>query len=376
MKRKNNKMPNLAKANLLARKTRSVITIFGIALAVALIMVIVGMINGTVRDYANRILNIGADIMVGSSDIGVFYSSEIVNDRYQELIRKIDGVELVTPVLIESAPSINGSKQFNYIYGIDFDNYVKLGSGFNFVAGSGLKEPNDVIIDTEIAEINKLNVGDTINFFNNDWKVVGITKKALGARFFVDRTALARIVHVDRTAVATQFFVKVKPGVNVESVAEAIRNELGEDFSVRNVKDLFESFIGGALGLREFMIAIIGVAAIICFSVILLSMYNAILERTREIGILKSLGATKRFIISEIVKEALIIVIIGIVLGILLSLGGMWLVTRVFPLLQVEFSWAWMLNSAIIAVIATMLGTLYPAWRASRLDPVEALSWE
>jgi putative ABC transport system permease protein len=105
-------------------------------------------------------------------------------------------------------------------------------------------------------------------------------------------------------------------------------------------------------------------------------MYNAILERTREIGILKSLGATKRFIISQIVKEALIIVIIGIAIGILLSLGGMWLVTKVFPLLQVEFSWMWMLYSAIIAVIATMLGTLYPAWRASRLDPVEALSWE
>lgn len=369
-------MPNLAKANLLARKTRSIITIFGIALAVALIMVIVGMINGTVRDYANRILNIGADIMFGSSDIGVFYSSEVINDRYQEVAGKIEGVEHATPVLIESAPSMNGNKQFNYIYGIDYDDYVKLGKGFTYVAGGRLNDPNDVIIDTEVSELNDLNVGDTINFFNKDWKIVGIAKQALGARFFVDRTALAELVHVGRTGIATQIFVKIEPGANAEVVASAIREELGEGFSVRNVKDLFESFIGGAIGIKEFMIATIGVAAIICFSVILLSMYNAILERTREIGILKSLGATKRFIISQIVKEALIIVSIGIFLGIILSIVGMWLVDQLFPVLQVEFSWLWVLNSAIIAVIATMLGTLYPAWRASRLDPVEALSWE
>jgi putative ABC transport system permease protein len=108
----------------------------------------------------------------------------------------------------------------------------------------------------------------------------------------------------------------------------------------------------------------------------MLSMYNAIIERTREIGILKSLGATKGFIITEIVKEAIVIVIIGIACGYLLSLVAMAIVLNMFPLLQVEISLDWMINSALIAVIATMLGTIYPAWRASRLDPVEALIWE
>lgn len=371
-------MPNLAKANLLARKTRSLITIFGIALSVALLLVLVGLVNGTVRDTANRILNIGADIMVGSAEIGVFYPATVGSDKYIERIRPVEGVEKVTPVLIESAPTINKSKQLNnYVYGIDYDDYVGLGQGFKFVAGGRLEKPDDIIIDTEVADLNKVKVGDTLSLLNHDWRVVGIVKEALGARFYTDRHNLVSVVYPERpTNQCTIFYVKVKPGVEVEEVSERLRTLLGEDWSVRNVKELFDLFISGAVGLKEFMVAVIGVCAIICFFVILLSMYTAIIERTREIGILKSLGATKRFIIFEIMKEALIIAIFGIVSGYLLTLAATQMIVGLFPTLEVEMSLEWMINAAAISIIATAVGTLYPSWRASRLDPVEALSWE
>ena len=170
----------------------------------------------------------------------------------------------------------------------------------------------------------------------------------------------------------------IQPGMILD---EGIRNVLEKDQAEDDVFVFGGVHIGAqrissALGLREFMIALIGVCAVICFAVILLSMYNSIIERTREIGILKSLGATKAFIVIEIIKEALIITVVGILVGYLLTFLAGLLVTGLFPLLQLEMSLDWMAYSAVIALIASILGTLYPAGRATRLDPVVALTYQ
>ena len=149
-----------------------------------------------------------------------------------------------------------------------------------------------------------------------------------------------------------------------------------EEWAVRNINDLFGVFLSSALGLRELMIAITAICAIICFSVILLSMYNSIIERTREIGILKSLGATKGFIFYEILKEATIITTLGIIVGYGMTGGTLLLIKEIFPLLEMEMTIEWMGYAALISFVASLLGTLYPASRATRLDPVVALSYE
>jgi putative ABC transport system permease protein len=370
-------MPNLAKANLLARKTRSVVTIFGVAISVALMVILAGMANGTIRDIVNRIMSIGADIMVGGDEMGIFYPSGIISEKVRGKLTEVDGIERATPVLIESAPQVNESKQFNYIYGIDYQDYIRLGEGFNFVDGRELRDPSDIIIDEEVATANQISVGDRLTVLNHDWNVVGIVKEALGARYYVDRKALAAVAHPGRSGgICTVLYVTVRQGMDVEVVSRAVRDNLGSGYSVRNVEELFEAFFEGALPLREFMIAQFAVSAIICFSVILLSMYNAIIERTREIGILKSLGATRGFIIGQILKEALVIVVFGIVVGYVLGSLGLTMITNSFSLLKAEISVELLIYSAVIAICATLLGTLYPALRASRLDPVEALSWE
>jgi len=209
-----------------------------------------------------------------------------------------------------------------------------------------------------------------------DWKVVGITKEALGARIFVQRDELTEIARPGRQGVATLFYVRATDPNDVSGVVARLKSELGDGWAVRNINDLFSVFTSSALGLREFTIAMIGICAVICFAVILLSMYNSIIERTREIGILKSLGATRRFIVQEILKEALLITAIGIVIGYILTYGGLLLIKNLFPLLEMEMTPDWMIISATIAFVAALLGTLYPASRASRLDPVVALSYE
>ncbi|HUX07542.1 MAG TPA: FtsX-like permease family protein [Acidobacteriota bacterium] len=378
-------MPNLVKANMLSRKTRSFVSIFGIALSVALLMVAVGLINGNIRDLANRIAYIGADIMVSKDSFGAFYPNELVNDRYAEKIRAVDGVEIATPVLIESTSYLNPKgteriRQFNYVYGIDFAEYNNVGAGFDFISGGPFEEGEagklELIIDRQMAQANKIRLNDTVEMLGFDWKVVGITKEALGARIFVQRDELTEIARPGRQGVATLFYVRATDPNDVSGVVARLKSELGDGWAVRNINDLFSVFTSSALGLREFTIAMIGICAVICFAVILLSMYNSIIERTREIGILKSLGATRRFIVQEILKEALLITAIGIVIGYILTYGGLLLIKNLFPLLEMEMTPDWMIISATIAFVAALLGTLYPASRASRLDPVVALSYE
>ncbi len=370
-------MPNIVKANLLSRKTRSLVSIFGIGLSVALLLVMVGLVNGNIRDLARRIAYVGADVMVSKDSFGAFYPNELVNERWGErILREVEGVERIAAVLIESASSVNGVRQFNYVYGIDYDQYNRVGSGFEFVAGGPLRGQFDLLLDRRVARSNDIEVGDEVEMLGRRWSVVGIVKEALGARLFVRRDSLTELARPGRGGVATLFYVRAEDRDRTAELVAGLREHLGEGWAVRDINELFGVFISSALGLREFMIALIGVCAVICFAVILLSMYNSIIERTREIGILKSLGATKTFIVVEIIKEALIITVVGILLGYLLTFLAGLLVTGLFPLLQLEMSPDWMAYSAVIALIASILGTLYPASRATRLDPVVALTYQ
>jgi putative ABC transport system permease protein len=128
--------------------------------------------------------------------------------------------------------------------------------------------------------------------------------------------------------------------------------------------------------LNYFITVIIGLAVGIGFLVIFLSMYTTITERTREIGILKSLGASKTYIISAILREAALLTAVGVIAGFIGSVIVRKIVIGLFPTLPVELSWDWRLYAGCLALIGSMLGAFYPALRAARLDPVDALAYE
>jgi putative ABC transport system permease protein len=122
---------------------------------------------------------------------------------------------------------------------------------------------------------------------------------------------------------------------------------------------------------------VIGVSVIIGFMVIFQAMYTAVMERTREIGILKSIGASKFYIVNVILRETTLLALCGIALGIAFSeLASVVLLQRLWPLLRVEISAGWIVNAVIIAIIGAIAGAIYPAIKAARKDPIEALAYE
>jgi putative ABC transport system permease protein len=130
-------------------------------------------------------------------------------------------------------------------------------------------------------------------------------------------------------------------------------------------------------GVKEFINVVIGIGLVIGFGVVCLSMYMAVLQRTREIGILKSLGASRWFILQLILAEAGIMAIGGTILGILFSFGARWVILQLVPAsIPQVIVYQWWPRTAIITLIGALLGALYPGLSAARKDPIEALAYE
>lgn len=129
-------------------------------------------------------------------------------------------------------------------------------------------------------------------------------------------------------------------------------------------------------GLAAFINVVIGVSVCIGFLVIFQSMYTAVMERTREIGILKSMGASKAYIVRLILRETLLLSVVGIVVGIVFSYAASAGLVRAFPTVRIMVEAEWVLKATGIAMIGSILGALYPAFRAAQKDPIDALAYE
>jgi putative ABC transport system permease protein len=129
--------------------------------------------------------------------------------------------------------------------------------------------------------------------------------------------------------------------------------------------------------LKDFIGVVIGVAGIVGFIVVFMAMYTAVLERTREIGILKAVGAGPGYILNILFRETVLLAIFGTILGILLTYGTQWLMLHAVPASLVqETVYSWWPIAGAIAIFGALLGTVVPAMRAVKQDATEALSYE
>jgi len=133
---------------------------------------------------------------------------------------------------------------------------------------------------------------------------------------------------------------------------------------------------GNIPGLSNFIEVMIALAVSIGLLVIFITMYSSIVERTREIGILKSMGASKAYIMNLVLRETALLTLLGIAVGIGLSYLIRRLVIHAFPTLAILITGDWLLRSGGIALLASLLGATYPTFRATRQDAIQALAYE
>ena len=148
-------------------------------------------------------------------------------------------------------------------------------------------------------------------------------------------------------------------------------------YEIRPLKDFVQLMTSSNLpGLKPFINVMIGLAVAIGFLVIFLSMYTTVIERTKEIGVLKSLGASKAYIVEIVMSETALLCAFGAVAGIALSFTAQAILLKLFPALTILMTGKWLAIASAIALVSGLMGAAYPAWMASRKDPVDALAYE
>ena len=146
-------------------------------------------------------------------------------------------------------------------------------------------------------------------------------------------------------------------------------------YSVPELTSLYS--VSNVPGLSAFIDVIIGLSIVVGFLVVFLSMYTAVLERTREVGILKALGASPAYVLNIIFRETVLLAVVGALFGILLTYGSRWAIMTLVPAsLTQKIVPGWWPIAGLIAVTGALLGAMYPAWKAARQDAIEALSYE
>jgi len=366
-------MNKMVVANLVHRPTRSFIATSAIALEVTMILLVVALFYGLLNGSKESQVGVGADLMVmppGSAGL-IGMSGAPISIKVGDVLRKV-------PHLVSAVPVIwwFTQKPVEIIYGIDLASYDTLPPKFRYLSGGPFQGPYDVIVDDYFAGMNKKKVGDTIEILAHDFRISGIVPHGKGGRKFLPLATLQDLEGADGKA--SVFYVKLDDPANADQVEKAIQQTPGmEKYSVRSMREYLSMMTPDNLPGFDLAIKIvIGVAVVVGFLVIFQSMYTAVMERTREIGILKSLGASKWYIVNVVLRETILLGVVGIIAGILISLGTRRAIMIERPVLRLFWSNQWVLRASAIAMVGALAGALYPALKAAQRDPIDALAYE
>ena len=364
-------MNDLVTANVLQRPVRTLVSIAGVALGVTLIMLFTGLSEGMANDQQRRAQNVRAEIIfTRPGSMGLTSSSANLSTKYVERLLEIEGVEAVVPVIWYLGASKSGFG-FNQVEGVDWEPFSAM-NGIKLIKGVAPAAPDELVIDEVKAREDKLDVGGTLKLFGDKpYRVVGIYAPESRARIKMSLAAMQDAL--EAAGKCTYIFVKCRDGEDQVAVARRIDEALpGNKIQfTRDVLNIEKSI--PYLGV--FLRVLVGLSAVVSTLVIMLAMYTTITERTREIGILKAMGASRASIVSVIEKEALLISFVGLLVGFAVAFAlGAFIHERYN--LFFEYNWRWALTAAVIGLLGGALGALYPAIRAANLDAVEALAYE
>ncbi len=366
-------MDSLVFSNMMHRPARTLVSVVGIGVGVLLIVFTVGLAHGVLRERGRRESNIGAEIMMrASGTIGMSGSQgfALPTSRADE-IAKVDGVRVAVPI---GQNLVSSDKGFGtrLVDGIPFDQYAAL-TGLTIKEGTSFTGVGDeAIVDTVWQKDRSAKVGDTVVLYEKPFRIVGIYEPPGGGRIKIPLRRMQEQLGSEGHCSAV--LVACTDPNQRDIVATRLREKFPDD-QIIFTRDLPEIYASSVPALNIFVNVVVAIAAAISMLVILLAMYTTVTERTRQIGVLKSLGMSKTAIAWVIEQEAILVSVFGVAVGLLLTFAARFAVMRATSL-NVEIEPRWMLIALGVGLLGGTIGALYPALRAARQDPVEALSYE
>lgn len=358
-------------ANLGHRPVRTALSILAIAVEVTMILTLVGVSNGTLHESARRARGTGADILVrppGTSALSSLGSSPM-SDKLPPLLAKEPHIVMATGTMVQPL------ELFDSITGLSMDQFVRMSGGFKFVSGGLPVHETDLIVDEPYAREKHIGVGSHLTLAGHEWNVSGVYEPGKLARICATLEALQQVTGNPHRL--SQVYLKVDDPNRAQAIVDALRSKY-PGYQIYTLEYYTSLLSANSLGLlKSFTYVVIGIAMIVGFIVVFMAMYTAVLERTREIGILKAVGSSSGLILSILMRETLLLAVIGTMLGILLTFTTQWLMLHFAPGgLTQETVYSWWPVTAGIAIAGALIGAVIPGIKAVRQDATEALSYE
>lgn len=359
--------------NLLRRKLRSGLTILGVALGIAAIVALTAIGAGIVEGFGNVFATSDADLTLSQNDAYDLFLSSLdaeIGDQVLQMpqVQDVAGI-IYSGARLEGIP-------FFLLLGYDPQQYAI--SHYKVIEGRGLRADREMIIGRGAAENLSKELGDTMQIFDNTFRIVGIYET--GAAF----EEAGGVITLDDAQTIFQkprqvsfFQVKLRDPRQADVVRERIESRF---------PDVLVSLGTGAEQRQEtyamiesFTLAIGVIAALVGGLGMMNTVMMSVFERTREIGVLRALGWRRRRIMSMILGESLILSVLGGALG--MGIGvGLARLAQLSPglasMYQAKLSSNLFIEAGVIALVLGAVAGAYPAWRASQLQPVEALRYE
>jgi len=379
-------MIDLAIKNILRQKTRTIITLVGIAIGIGAIVSLGSISSGLRVMISEQLEQVSGQItVIQKLNAALFMAmseSRISESTLQE-IENIDGVEKVAPVIMKSG-YLEGTKMFGqpnmYEIGIEPGKEELYTAGsIDYEDGEGLEEGDTyvAVLGHNIADSLDLDVGDTIEVEGTELEIKGILEEfndpAIDFGIMMPMQTVKEILDREDYSIIMVYPEDIK---DAEDVAKSIEDSI-EGVNAITTEE-FAKQIGKIIDqIQFFTLGIAGISAIVGGLGVMNTMIMSIMERRREIGIMKAIGATRKFILSQIITESIIIALIGGIIGVLLgSTGSFGLRTFSQGLASARVTPGLIIGSLGFAMFLGVIGGLYPAWKAANLDPVQTLRYE
>ena len=372
-----NRIP-VAFRNLQSDRVRFVINVTGVAFSVLLICFQLSILKGTSAQITTYIDHTGADIWVMQKGVDDFVATSAVPRASVDTVKNLSGVQKAVGIYaVYTLLEINKIKSRVYVIGYD----TASGDGGPWMLGKTLPRitdarqlrPYDILIDENLARRHGTKLSDNVSLFGRSFTIAGFTKEttSIGSQYiFLPRDTVSRIMPGGQF-VFTHVLVWSNGNVPDQAIIHHIEETTGlssltRDSLAANMRD----FLG------TFMLPLLTAGVVMGFLVgsitIGITLYTAVLERFREYGTMKALGATDRFLYGIVLKQSLISLFIGTVTGIALSIFANIFINQWVPGMTARLDGTIVLQTILAGLVMAILSTGLPMWRLSRLDPMEA----